>query len=277
MTDALDVPVDCVGRSEEASETAELEPLLRLAALLEADWPLAAGGPIPPGWHWVYFLPRTAQSRLGADGHEGGDGILPDLPGLRRMWAGSQFVFDGSLRIGERLLRRSRIVQAQLKRGRSGAFILIRLEHSIEGEGGLVREGQDLVFQAPTGQAEGAGAATPLPAADFERMVKPDPVLLFRFSAVTFNAHRIHYDRPYATVVEGYPDLVVHGPLQALLMLDLLRRARPQARIANFSFRAERAAFLPAPLRIGGRASGAAFDLWIESAGLATSRARAES
>jgi 3-methylfumaryl-CoA hydratase len=280
--DDLTIPVDCVGRSEEASETAEPEPLRRLAALLEAGWPIAPGEAVPQGWHWVYFLASTPQSGLGSEGHASDDGLLPALPGLRRMWAGSRFVFDGSLRIGEPLLRRSRIVAAEGKRGRSGPFILIRLEHSIEGEGGLVREGQDLVFRPPAeggemarlrGQAGTSGGAG---RADFERALTPDPVLLFRFSAVTFNAHRIHYDLPYATRVEGYPDLVVHGPLQALLMLDLLRRARPERHVANFSFRAESPAFLPAPLRIAGRETAAGFELWIESDGRVTGRASAE-
>ncbi len=275
--EALRVPADCVGRAEEASEIAQAEPLQRLAGVLEADWPLSPGDPVPPGWHWAYFLPRTRQGRLGPEGHAG-EGLLPPLRGLRRMWAGSRFDFTGLLRIGAPLIRRSRIRAAEVKRGRSGPFILLSLEHEIAGPDGSLREGQDLVFRPAAGGPASAppSASPPSPRPDFERELRPDPVLLFRFSAVTFNAHRIHYDRPYATGLEGYPDLVVHGPLQALLMLDLVHRARPEARVAGFTFRAERPAFLPHALSIRGRASAGGFDLWIESAGLVTSRGRVE-
>jgi 3-methylfumaryl-CoA hydratase len=280
MVSQLELPVDYVGRSEEARAVAVADPLLRLAAVLEADWPLDPGDPVPPGWHWVYFLPATPQSKLGIEGHGSGEGILPPLAGIRRMWAGSRFTFEGSLRIGSAMVRRSRVVAVDRKAGRSGPFLLLHLEHIIEcAEGGLLREGQDLIFRPPATALKSERPPVSIeraPVADFEHEIRPDPVLLFRFSALTFNAHRIHYDHPYATAVEGYKGLVVHGPLQALLMLDLLHRRRPDRRIASFNFRAEQTAILPAPLKICGRAEGGGFNLWIEQAGRVVSRGRVE-
>ena len=138
-----------VGRSRTAEETARVEPLALLSALLEADWPLGAGAPIPPAWHWVYFAPPARQSALGPDGHEAADDLLPPHQGLARMWAGSRLTFEGELIIGERLRRRSRVAAAESKAGRSGPFLLVRLEHAIEGEaGGRTVEEQDLIFRA---------------------------------------------------------------------------------------------------------------------------------
>ena len=168
----------------------------------------------------------------------------------------------------------------QASAGRSGPFLLLHLEHRIEGaQGGLVREGQDLIFRPPGSRLKHDKPSDPAerpPAPEFEREIQPDPLLLFRFSAVTFNAHRIHYDHPYATTIEGYPDLVVHGPLQALLMLDLMHRNRPGQRIVSFNFRAERPAVLPAPLKIRGRGEGEGVNLWIEQGGRVVSRGRVE-
>jgi 3-methylfumaryl-CoA hydratase len=269
---------DHVGRSEQAVATAQPEPLLHLAALLDADCPLHAGAPVPPGWHWVYFLPTTPQRQLGADGHPVQGAFLPHLPGRRRMWAGSRLVFDGQLRIGEQIRRRSQILAIEAKRGRSGAFMLVRVEHRIASAGGAsILETQDIVFRQPAKPASGVSeGGDPLPLAEFRRLVEPDPTLLFRFSAVTSNAHRIHYDQRYATAVEGYPGLVVQGPLQAILMLDLLRREHPRRPVAAVTFRAERPAFASAQLTVCGRASASGFDFWVESADRLTSRATVE-
>ena len=273
----LEVPAGLVGRSRVAEESAQAEPLALLAALLEADWPLAAGAPVPPGWHWVYFAPPARQSALGPDGHEAADDLLPPHQGLRRMWAGSRLTFEGDLIIGERLRRRSRVATVESKSGRSGPFLLVRLEHAIEGEaGGRVVEEQDLIYRAPSPLAPQPGGEAPSEPATFERRLIPDTVLLFRFSAATGNPHRIHYDHPYATRVEGYPGLVVHGPLMAILMLDLMHRTHPNDRILRADFRAERPAFLPDPLVIRGRPSAGGFDLWVESAGRRASGMRVD-
>jgi 3-methylfumaryl-CoA hydratase len=269
---------DLVGRSRTAEETARVEPLALLAALLEADWPLGADAPIPPAWHWVYFAPPARQSALGRDGHEAADDLLPPHQGLGRMWAGSRLTFEGELLVGERLRRRSRVVAVESKSGRSGPFLLVRLEHTVEGEaGGRVVEEQDLIFRAPSPLTPQPSGPVPSEPAAFERRLIPDPVLLFRFSAATGNPHRIHYDRPYATGVEGYPGLVVHGPLMAILMLDLMHRNRPDDRIRHMDFRAERPAFLPDPLAICGRPSAGGFELWVESGGHRASRMRIDS
>jgi 3-methylfumaryl-CoA hydratase len=264
-----------VGRSRIAEETARAEPLALVSALLEADWPLDAGAPIPPAWHWVYFAPPARQSALGPDGHEAADDLLPPHRGLGRMWAGSRLAFEGDLLIGERLRRRSRVAAVESKAGRSGPFLLVRLEHSIEGEaGGRVVEEQDLIFRAQSPLTRQPGSPALGEHAAFERRLTPDPVLLFRFSAATGNPHRIHYDHPYATGIEGYPGLVVHGPLMAILMLDLVHRTHPNDRIRRVDFRAERPAFLPDPLVIRGRPSAAGFELWVESADHRASRMR---
>jgi len=264
----LQIPAGLLGRSRTAEDVAQIEPLALLAALLESDRPLGAGAPIPPAWHWAYFAPPARQSALGPDGHEKADDLLPPHQGMRRMWAGSRLAFEGDLRVGEKLRRRSRVAAVDSKIGRSGPFLLVRLEHAIEGEsGGRVAEEQDLIFRAPSAAplvASGPGNSEP---AAFERRLVPDPILLFRFSAATGNPHRIHYDHPYATGVEGYPGLVVHGPLMAILMLDLLHRTHSDECVRRLTFRAERPAFLPDALSIRGRPRAGGYDLWVESGG----------
>jgi 3-methylfumaryl-CoA hydratase len=269
-----------VGRSRTIETQAAPEPLALLAALLESDRSVEPGALLPPLWHWVYFARTLPQGELGPDGHPRHDDLLPDHPGMRRMWAGSRLAFAGQLRIGERLRRRSTLLAAERKQGRQGPFLLLRQQHAIEGEaGGRVVEEQDIAFREPAANALGVGPAegTSEPRPDFERVVQPDAVLLFRYSAATNNSHRIHYDHPYATEVEGYPGLVVHGPLMATLMLDLLHRARPRSPIASLAFRAEKPAFLPHDLAVRGRERAGGFDLWIESAGRVASRMSVES
>ncbi len=269
-----------VGRSRTVEAQAVPQPLALLAALLESDRPVEPGAPLPPLWHWVYFARVLPQRELGPDGHPRHDDLLPDHPGMRRMWAGSRLTFAGELRIGERLRRRSTLLAADRKQGRQGPFLLLRQEHVIEGEaGGRVVEEQDIAFREPAARALGVGPAADKaePAADFERAIQPDAVLLFRYSAATYNSHRIHYDHLYTTEVEGYPGLVVHGPLMATLMLDLLDRVRPRSLVASLVFRAEKPAFLPHPLAVRGRERAGGFDLWIESAGRVASRMSVES
>jgi 3-methylfumaryl-CoA hydratase len=269
-----------VGRSQGAEGVARPEPLAALAALLDRDGAPRPGEALPPAWHWIYFLPTAPQRALGPDGHTEAGGLLPPLRGARRMWAGSRIAYSGTVTVGERLARRSTIAAVAAKEGRSGRFTLITVRHEIEGErGGRIAEEQDLVFRPPAaGGAEAAVAPTaPGPAAPaaFERRLVADPVLLFRFSAVTFNGHRIHYDHPYATRVEGYPGLVVHGPLMAILMLELLAAARPGAPLARFDFRAERPAFAGEPLRVAGDARADGVALRVEAAGRVASRLQA--
>jgi 3-methylfumaryl-CoA hydratase len=262
-------PGDWVGRSETSDDVAALDPALRLAATLDrpdlAERLQARREPLPPCWHWLYFLPRTPQSALGADGHPVRGGFLPPVELPRRMWAGSRIEFVAPIAFGAALRRTSTIRRVEDKRGRSGALTLVTVRHEIDADGALaVVDEHDIVYrEAPRPGAQAApAAAEPARPAEFRRTVVPDPVLLFRYSALTFNAHRIHYDRSYATGVEGYPGLVVHGPLQATLLLDLLDRHRPAARLARFAFRALAPVFDVAPLDLCGARAGAGVHLW---------------
>jgi 3-methylfumaryl-CoA hydratase len=232
---------DWIGRTETRADTLTLAPIAAMSATLDRDDPPPApGDALPPLWHWLYFLPRPLHRDIGADGHARLGGFLPPVPLPRRMWAGGRLRFHHALRAGDAVERSSRILQVSSKAGQSGALVFVTVLHEIrDAQGVAIEEEHDIVYRdAPR---PGAPAAAPQPApadAAFSRDVVPDPVLLFRYSALTFNGHRIHYDRPYVTGVEGYPGLIVHGPLIATLLLDLLRRERPQARVTRFAFKA---------------------------------------
>ena len=245
-----------IGRTEQQQDAVTHVPPQALGATLDwppADW--ANGTELPPCWHWLFFLPRAPQSELGPDGHARRGGFLPPVPLPRRMWAGSQLEFAAPLRVGQLIRRQSRIADVRLKEGRGGPMVFVHVEHEIHADGQVcVRERHDLVYRDLPQPGDAAPAGQPAPAdAQWTRRVVPDDVLLFRYSALTFNGHRIHYDRRYATEVEGYPGLVVHGPLIATLLLDLLRRELPQARVARFAFRALRPLFDNAPFRVCGQ------------------------
>jgi len=259
-----------VGRTETREATLHPEPArLLLATLDRDDRAFAPGDALPLLWHWLYFPPATRQSRLGADGHSHGSSLLPALPFLpRRMWAGSRLTSEAPLRIGDRIVRHTEVVSLTPKTGASGRLLFVTLRHRLSSSsGGAVTEEQDAVFREPPRPSPAAAPVVPPRAAEFEHRIGPTPPLLFRFSALTFNGHRIHYDHPYATAVEGYAGLVVHGPLQAVLMLDLLDRRRPARGVARFDFRALAPACVPHPLAVKGAANPTGFDLWIESEG----------
>lgn len=243
-----------VGRTESAEERIGATPVAMLSALLDRDDPPPReGDALPPLAHWLHFLPVHRQSELGPDGHARRGGFLPPVPLERRMWAGSRLEFHRALRIGETARRVSTIRSVTVKEGRSGPLVFVTVRHEIAGEAGpAITDEHDIVYR----DAKGAAVAAPEPAPAGEawsREVKPDPVLLFRYSALTHNGHRIHYDHPYATQVEGYPGLVVHGPLVATLLLDLLRRQRPGVPVRRFAFRALRPLFDTGPFTLCGR------------------------
>jgi 3-methylfumaryl-CoA hydratase len=194
------------------------------------------GDTLPQLWHWFGFPPTASMDALGADGHPKLGGLMPPVRLNRRMWAGGALEFLAPLHVGERLTRETRIANVVEKSGAAGDMVFVTLEHDISGEGGLaVREQQDIVYlQIP--DSFRALKAVPAPLSDLSEQVKITTPLLFRYSAITFNAHRIHYDLPYTQEVEHYPDLVVHGPLQANLLMDLATRHRGRAP-AMFSFR----------------------------------------
>ncbi len=243
---------DWLGREEIARDTVSAATMARLAATLgRDDAPLGEGAACPPLAHWFHFLPAAPAGALGADGHPARGGFLPPVEHLpRRMWAGSRLVFAGPLRVGETLVRRSTIAAIKAREGQSGPLLFVTVRHAFGAPGAapLVTDEHDIVYRGEGGPGRGEVA----PAGPWQRTLTPDPVLLFRFSALTFNGHRIHYDEPYARTVEGYPGLVVHGPLVATLLLDLVRRERPAQRVAAFSFRALAPFFAGEPLHLNG-------------------------
>jgi 3-methylfumaryl-CoA hydratase len=271
-----DVPIDIdhlrqwIGRSAEREEVVAPTPIEGLAALLDYPAPPWPAGQLPPLGHWLAFLPSARQSKLGEDGHAKLGAFLPPIPLPRRMWAGSRVEFLRPLRLMTPLCQKTTVADVALKSGGSGAFVRVTLRHEVfEGEDLAVREHQDLIYRPAAGKAQPAPAATPpppTPDSDYQREVSPDPTLLFRFSALTYNAHRIHYDRDFARDVEGYPGLVVHGPLQAMLLIDLYQRQHPSASVARFTCRAQRPLFEGAPFLLKGRATEDGAALWTEDA-----------
>jgi 3-methylfumaryl-CoA hydratase len=210
------------------------------------------GSPLPPLWHWFFFLPRVAQSQLGPDGHPQRGGFMPPIDLPRRMFAGARARFFRPLAIGEWARRQSIIRDVSEKAGRTGRLAFVTVRHQIEQAGAIcIEEEQDIVYReagAPVAAPERREAPPP-PAGSWSRMITPDPTLLFRFSALTFNAHRIHYDRDYATTGEGYPALVIQGPLVAILLMELVRVNSPRS-LSTFTFRGLAPLFDLAPFRI---------------------------
>jgi 3-methylfumaryl-CoA hydratase len=260
-----------VGKTQSASDQVTPYPIAALAATLDQDLAIpVASDPIPPLWHWLYFLEAYRQSELGDDGHAKRGGFLPPVSLPRRMWAGGRFEFHDPLRVGETYTRTSRIVAVHEKKGRTGNLIFLTVRHEIGNPRGIALiEDQELVYRdnaRPGLPAPGASAAPADPR--WERVVKPSDVLLFRYSALTFNSHRIHYDRRYATETEGYPGLVVHAPLVATLLLDLAHRHMPEADFARFEFRAVSPLFDTSPFKVCGRpeSDGKTISLWAADA-----------
>jgi 3-methylfumaryl-CoA hydratase len=199
------------------------------------------GAGLPPLWHWVYLLDRPALADLGPDGHPvRGTLPAPPGPGRRRMWAGGRVTAAGPLRCGEPATKRTRVLAVTEKHGRSGHLTFVTVGVQVLQRGAVVvAEEQDIVYRDAAGQAQSPAAKSPgvvVPAGQGEREIGISPALLFRFSALTYNAHRIHYDRDYCRDVEGYPGLLTHGPLQALAMAEAARAASTGGRTGNASF-----------------------------------------
>jgi 3-methylfumaryl-CoA hydratase len=254
-----------IGRQDEHLDLAAMAPLAGLAATLDHDASPWRSGEVPPLGHWLYFLPQALQREISEDGHPHRGGFLPPVSLPRRMWAGGDLRFHTPIRIGEALRRRSTIAEVEHKSGRSGTLVFVKVVHEITTERGLaVREVHDIVYRdvAKPGEATPAGE-TAKAAMDWERPIIGDPVLLFRFSALTFNGHRIHYDRKYCQEVEGYPGLIVHGPLLATLMVDLFLRNNPQAQVTGFRFRARRPVFDIHPFAVCGAKRDGGAELWV--------------
>jgi 3-methylfumaryl-CoA hydratase len=252
------------GRSETVADTIGAAPLRMLRATLDLP-PDDSASEVPPLWHWLYFLPSARQSELGPDGHPRRGGFLPPVPLPRRMWAGGQLEFFSPLRVGDAVRRVSTIDDVKVKSGRTGELCFVRVRHEIGGPRGLaLREFHDIVYRPDPVPGAPEPACEAAPPSVLARRVVPDDTLLFRYSALTFNGHRIHYDRRYVTQVEGYPGLVVHGPLMATLLAGLAGRQFVGREPAAFSFRAMKPVFDLHPFEACGRPDGAdAADLWI--------------
>ena len=254
-----------VGRTETRTDRVTAVPMAAMSATLDRDdAEPAKGTAVPPLWHWLYFLPISPLAEAGPDGHPKRGGFLPPVPLPRRMFAGGRLEFLQPVNIGEEIRRVSRITDVSGKEGRSGTLVFVTVRHEISSAAGLaMTEEHDIVYR----ENPRADAPMPKPQAArtdeaFSREIAPDPVMLFRYSALTFNSHRIHYDRSYVTEVEEYPGLIVHGPLIATLLADLLRRNFPQAVVRNFSFRASRPLFDIHRFTVCGRADGNSVTLW---------------
>jgi len=229
------------------------------AALFDReDLTVGPDTPLPPLWHWFHFLPAAPQSRLAEDGHPERGDFIPPIPLPRRMFAGARTRFLRPLFVGRSAVREAEILDVKLKEGRSGQLAFVTVRHRIRQGGELcVEEERDIVYREAGGVIPAPVAVDPSasPEGAWDRVVHPDSRTLFRFSALTFNAHRIHYDRPYATQVEGYPGLVVHGPLTAMLLAQLAwsEQGRP---LTGFSFRGRAPLFDLGPVRLLGYPDG---------------------
>ncbi len=282
MNPALESWRAWIGRVEESRDTIDpLRARAMQAALDDPAAPLGPGDALPPLWHWLYFWTVAPEAELGPDGHPARGGFLPPIELPRRMWAGSRVSFPRPLPVGAAATRRSEIIQVSLKEGRSGPLAFVTVRHQVATDEGIcIEEEQDIVYRAAPAPdlRPRPGEAAPTTAA-WRREMAPDPVLLFRYSALTFNGHRIHYDLKFTTEVEGYPGLVVHGPLLATLMVELARRERPEARVTRFEFRAERPIFDTAPYLVAGApaADGKSAEVWVaDPDGCYASRGRVE-
>ncbi|SAL09625.1 acyl-CoA dehydrogenase [Caballeronia peredens] len=253
-------------RTESAADFVAPTSVAALAATLDHDIAPGDGDALPHLWHWIFFRPVVRQSLIAEDGHPKKGGFLPDLGLPRRMWAGGRLRFPAPVIVGRDITRESRILDVKEKHGRTGKLGFVTVGHRIcSGDVTAIEEEHDIVYREPV--APGAPASAPAAAprdALWQRDILPDETLLLRYSALTFNAHRIHYDKPYVTQVEGYPGLVVHGPLIATLLMDLLRRQLPDAVVIDFSFKAQRPCFAGNMLHLCGQpsADGKTVELW---------------
>lgn len=263
---SIDTLADWTGRSKEALDIASIATLNGVAAMLDHTAPPWPPGKLPPLAHWFHFVPQALQRDLSPDGHPHMGGFMPPISLPRRMWAGSDVKFTDTIQIGEAIRQRSSIASVQPKSGRTGNLVFVTVAHEVFTARGLaLRETQDIVYrEATSGPNMPPPGEAPTAKADWEDPFQADPALLFRFSALTFNSHRIHYDRPYALGVEGYPGLVVHGPLLATLLMDRYLRHNPGTSVIGFQFRARRPVIDINPFSICGKARADGADLWIK-------------
>jgi 3-methylfumaryl-CoA hydratase len=282
MSDTATLPEDAtgqdwqawVGRKETVRERIAQERVAALAATLGVDGEFPDGGLLPPGWHWIFFNPFVPRQGLGVDGHPKRGGFLPPVSLPRRMWAGGRLTYDKPLTIGREAARESTIKKVEVKSGRAGKLVFVTVSHVFDcGDGPCITEEQDIVYREAALPGTPAPAPSPAPTdAAWSEEVRPDTVLLFRYSALTSNGHRIHYDQEYARQEENYPDLVVHGPLTATLLQAFAARHAGKS-LRTFEFRGMSPLFVTNPFKLEGKqAEGGALDLWTSgpNGGLAT-------
>ncbi|MCK9988758.1 MAG: 3-methylfumaryl-CoA hydratase [Azoarcus sp.] len=265
-----------IGREELRADLIDQRTAQALAATLDFEpETMKTGAELPPLWHWVYFTPSARRSEIGPDGHPKRGGFLPPVELPNRMWAGGRLSFLQPLRVGEAVTRVSRIIRCERKSGRSGDLVFVTVEHTISGEQGVALiEEHDIVYRQPAPKGGPLTGEKVEAQAEFRQHNHPDPVLLFRYSALTFNGHRIHYDHPYVTQEEGYPGLVFHGPLTATLLLDAFRAAHPDKRVRRFAFRAVGPLFDTTDFDVCGRLTGSGTaELWTDCNGRLTMKA----
>jgi len=260
MTERIQPYAEWLGRTELVADLIALTPALQAAATLdETDLALSEGALLPPLWHWFYFLPKAPRSKIGPDGHPQRGGFMPPIELPRRMFAGARVKFIQPLEIGKPAERVGTILSISEKTGKSGTLAFVTVHYAFQQNGQTcIEEEQDIVYRDEPGSPVPAPEVRdlePPTAGAWVETVTPDPVLLFRFSAITFNGHRIHYDRTYATNIEGYPGLVVHGPLTAVLLMELVRR-NSERQIAGYSFRGLAPLFDRSPFRLVGLPQG---------------------
>jgi 3-methylfumaryl-CoA hydratase len=271
MTEKLDIDHlrQWIGRSQEATDivTAQLVKGLRATLFQEVGEPVK-GDAAPFTVHWCLAQPVFPMSMLGPDGHPARGGFLPPVPLPRRMWAGGEIEFVEPLRVGDESTRTSRIADVQVKTGSTGTLCFVSVEHSISSPRGVaIRERQDIVYREMTAGAPAtAKAPPPPPKAQHREMHISDPVLLFRYSALTFNGHRIHYDRDYVTKVEGYPGLIFHGPLQAAFIIEMAAKLRGGSPPKKFTYRGVQPLFEGTEFSINANDSGGSMELWTANA-----------
>ncbi len=258
---------DWIGRTQTFQQVITDTPVQKMLATLGQFAPqLNNPEQIPPLWHWLYFLETVSWQQLAKDGHQKRGEFLPPVDLPRRMWAGSQFEFHHPLQLGATGRRFSKIESIEEKEGKSGKLAFVTVLHEIFCDDELaITESQTIVYRAASPLAENSPGKPAPESAACSETIKPDPLLLFRYSALTFNAHRIHYDRPYATEIEGYPGLIVHGPLLATLLVNLLAKYYPDRKLEKFEFRAMKPVFDLAPFSVCCNEPDAAglSELWI--------------
>ncbi len=257
-----------VGREQRLADALDPAQARRMQMTLDEDATLAPGDALPPLWHWIYFLETAPMRRLGRDGHPARGGFLPPVALPRRMWAGGRMTFPGDLPVGAAAEKVSTIRAVAPKSGRSGSLCFVTVGHEILADGRVaVSEEQDIVFREDPAPGAPRPAAPAAPeGAVWRETVTPSTTLLFRYSALTFNGHRIHYDRDYAREVEGYPALVFHGPLTATLLCRFGLARLGASRPARFAYRGAAPLFDDRPFTLCGKPDGAGgASLWAET------------